>query len=203
MKKEKIKIYRLPLSRVFPATHPRAGEPTEFRYLIETGLKNAPLRDLPFNCDYFGKIHTIRAINPESKSKNWIEKIEEVKEGKAVLVVYRWNDRPYSTDGCTNLFVFGTRETENFIKELMRQEKYDDAISVIDSGIGTQKLNWCTSETASVTPSVYEDFPLGMPVNILELAENDGLSVEDFKAWFKNYDLSKQLIIIHFTNFRY
>lgn len=34
------------------------------------------------------------------------------------------------------------------------------------------------------------------------LAKNDGLSLEDFKEWFKNYDL-KPKIIIHFTEFRY
>lgn len=35
------------------------------------------------------------------------------------------------------------------------------------------------------------------------LAKNDGLSLEDFKAWFKNYDLSEPLAIIQFTKFRY
>lgn len=36
-----------------------------------------------------------------------------------------------------------------------------------------------------------------------EIANNDGLSLSDFKEWFKNYDLSKPLAIIHFTKFRY
>ena len=43
--------------------------------------------------------------------------------------------------------------------------------------------------------------PLGM--HIIELADNDGLSVTDFKDWFKHYDLSKPMAIIHFTKFRY
>ena len=34
-------------------------------------------------------------------------------------------------------------------------------------------------------------------------AKNDGLSFKDWKAWFRNYDLSNPLAIIHFTNFRY
>jgi hypothetical protein len=204
MKKEKIKIYRLPLSRVFPATHPRAGEPTEFRYLIEVALKNAPLRDLPFSCNYYGKIHTIRAINPESKSKNWTEKIKDVQEGKAVLVVYQWNGKPYSADGCTNRFVFGTDKTEVFIDGLMRTGKYEDAIPVIDSGIGTQKLTFCygaINRTEVTTYGYMRD--VQKSINILDLAKNDGLSVEDFRAWFRNYDLSKPLVIIHFTKFRY
>jgi hypothetical protein len=36
-----------------------------------------------------------------------------------------------------------------------------------------------------------------------ELSKNDGLSLPDFKAWFKNYDLSEPMAIIHFTKFRY
>lgn len=35
------------------------------------------------------------------------------------------------------------------------------------------------------------------------IANNDGLSFDDFQAWFKGYDLSKPMAIIHFTDFRY
>ena len=36
-----------------------------------------------------------------------------------------------------------------------------------------------------------------------EVAKNDGLSLDDFEEWFKDYDLTKPMVIIHFTNFRY
>ena len=36
-----------------------------------------------------------------------------------------------------------------------------------------------------------------------ELAHNDGLSFEDWEEWFKGYDLSEPMAIIHFTKFRY
>ena len=36
-----------------------------------------------------------------------------------------------------------------------------------------------------------------------ELAINDGLSLKDWTDWFKSYDLSKPLAIIHFTRYRY
>lgn len=39
-------------------------------------------------------------------------------------------------------------------------------------------------------------------VRLEQLANNDGLSLRDFKEWFRNYDL-KPKIIIHFTEFRY
>ena len=29
------------------------------------------------------------------------------------------------------------------------------------------------------------------------------MSLDDFKAWFKGYDLHKPMAIIHFTNYRY
>lgn len=41
------------------------------------------------------------------------------------------------------------------------------------------------------------------PVGVGNLANNDGLSLEDWSEWFKGYDLSKPLAIIHFTKFRY
>lgn len=37
----------------------------------------------------------------------------------------------------------------------------------------------------------------------MSLSKNDGLSYDDFKAWFKGYNLSEPLAIIHFTKFRY
>lgn len=35
------------------------------------------------------------------------------------------------------------------------------------------------------------------------IAKNDGLSFDDFKNWFADYDLTKPMAIIHFTDFRY
>ena len=36
-----------------------------------------------------------------------------------------------------------------------------------------------------------------------DFSTNDGLSKEDFSAWFKGYDFSNPMAIIHFSNFRY
>lgn len=36
-----------------------------------------------------------------------------------------------------------------------------------------------------------------------QLAQNDGLSREDFDSWFSGYDLTKPMAVIHFTPFRY
>jgi hypothetical protein len=38
---------------------------------------------------------------------------------------------------------------------------------------------------------------------VTDIPQNDGLSPEDFKEWFKKYDLLEPMAIIHFTKFRY
>lgn len=38
---------------------------------------------------------------------------------------------------------------------------------------------------------------------IKDFAKNDGLSVEDFKSWFRGNNFSEPKAIIHFSNFRY
>jgi len=39
--------------------------------------------------------------------------------------------------------------------------------------------------------------------SLAEVSFNDGLSAIDFIEWFKGYDLSEPMAIIHFTDFRY
>jgi hypothetical protein len=201
---KKIKIYRAPISRVFPATHPRAGEYTYFKDGIRTALKNAPLRNIPISCSNYVKIHTIRAVNPESKSKNWFEKIKEVQEGKAVLVLYQWSGKPYRGN-CTNLFVFGTSAVRDFICDLLKSDKYSRALHVIDSGLGVQKFHIMeyVDENEEERACYVIDDNAKIFLTTYELSKNDGLSEDDFRAWFKGYDTRKPLAIIHFTNFRY
>lgn len=43
----------------------------------------------------------------------------------------------------------------------------------------------------------------GQRIELQLLAQNDGLSFNDWFNWFIGYDLSKPLAIIHFTKFRY
>ena len=63
-------------------------------------------------------------------------------------------------------------------------------------GIGLQKLQYFRGSL--FYPSVE-----GTPNECNIIAANDGLSLDDWKDWFKSYDLSKPLAIIHFTPFRY
>ena len=149
-----MKTYVLTLSKVFPATHPRKGEPTGFR----EAFRNT-------------KLHTIRA-----NYTLWLKRIAEVQRGEAVLSVRQWSGKPY----CSK------QET---IATLTAQD-----------GVGLQQLTDLDTNAYGFYPCVRVD---KRNIDKLLVAQNDGLSLEDWLSWFKNYDLSKPLAIIHFTNFRY
>ncbi len=47
------------------------------------------------------------------------------------------------------------------------------------------------------------DYQMPKLTDLITLAKNDGLSLQDFKDWFKGSDFSKPMAVIHFTDFRY
>lgn len=69
-----MKTYVLMLSKVFPAYHSKAGEPTAFLRKLQSGEK----------------IHTIR-----DNYTLWRARVEEVQQGKAVLSIRQWEGKPY------------------------------------------------------------------------------------------------------------
>lgn len=71
-----MKNHVLTISRTFPTTHKRKGEPTNFLELIESGLKR----------------HTIRG-----NYELWEKRIKEVQAGKAVLSIRYWSGKPYNS----------------------------------------------------------------------------------------------------------
>lgn len=172
----KKKIYVLMVSRYFPANHPRAEQPTNFENLIPFSIMN--LEKQPRVCgNYRIKIHTCRA-----NYELWKKRIQKVQEGKAVLSLRYWSGSPYNykRDGSKQI-------------EFYRLDHKD--------GIGIQKL-----EFGGYKQGVYSFYiPIidGNKHSGERLAHNDGLLFYEFREWFKSYDLSKQLAVIHFTNFRY
>lgn len=65
--------------------------------------------------------------------------------------------------------------------------------------IGIQKLGFSSGKIHY--PFIDVDKASSLDIEVI--AKNDGLSFDDFEAWFKGYDLSKPMAIIHFTEFRY
>ena len=103
----------------------------------------------------------------------WAKRIAEVQRGEAVLSVREWTDAPYRSKQ----------------KELARLTHED--------GIGIQCLN--ITNLYGCDRYIVD----GYDVALSHLATNDGLSPDDWLDWFKGYDKSKNLAIIHFTKFRY
>ena len=162
-----MKTYRMSISRVFPATHERAGEETYFYPQIQNAL--FPGTKDAMNDGMQKKYHTIRA-----NYELWEKRIDEIKSGKAVLVLYEWTDKPYRSK----------------TKDLLR---FDE-----NSGISIQKIMFYDS------PEFFTIENEKKTVSIEELSKNDGLFEYDFLNWFVKYDLSKPMAIIQFTDyFRY
>ena len=164
MTEKKIKTYNIMLSRVFPDTHPRAGEDTGFKPKVLTALNNLPC--------YRQKLHTIRANYPL-----WKKRFEEVERGEAVIKLRQWTDRPY-------------RSKTVLIKTLTAK-----------NGIGLQKLTMRMPDRGNLPFYVIDDCMFFSTANVL--SKNDGLSLDDWQSWFKDYDWTQPLAIIHFTPFRY
>lgn len=182
MKTKKIKTFVITVSKVFPATHKRKGEPTYFPYkiinqkVIDGILTDSTSLGIAGFCKEYGvstKIHTIRANYPF-----WKKRIEQVQNGEAVLSIRYWSGKPYNSPQV---------EVINLTK---------------DDGVGVQRIEFY--EDKDGIPCI--NYPLvgnySEPV-ITSISKNDGLNHNDFKEWFKGYDLSEPMAIIHFTLFRY
>ena len=120
------------------------------------------------------KIHTIRANYPL-----WEKRIKEVQEGRAVLSIRQWTGKPY------------------------RSKQVEIAMLTAENGVGVQKARIMPEANFLIAIDENYDKYLCTADEIEKIAQNDGLSIEDWKEWFRGYDLSKPLAIIHFTKFRY
>lgn len=74
--KDNIKKAPITLSKVFPASHSKAGSPTGFRDKVLSG----------------SKIHTIR-----SNYSWWKSKEEKIQKGDMYLSLREWTDKPYNS----------------------------------------------------------------------------------------------------------
>lgn len=120
------------------------------------------------------KIHTIRLNYPL-----WGQRIKEVQEGRAVLSIRLWTGKP------------------------RRSKQVEIARFTEKDGVGVQKARIMPEANFLIAIDENYDKYLCAADEIEKIAKNDGLSIEDWKEWFRGYDLSKPLAIIHFTKFRY
>ena len=175
-----MKTYVIMLSQTFPATHQKAGKPTGFaeNLAFKTHLELDKTID-GYRVVQGSKLHTIRANYPL-----WSKRFEQIERGEACVSIRQWTGKPYASKQV----------------EIARLGKND--------GIGIQQVNInldCYDAHKSVdwfipNPKKETEFYW---FNGTAIAYNDGLLIQDWVNWFKDYDLSKPLAIIHFTKFRY
>lgn len=150
------------------------------------------------------KVHTCR-----SNYEYWRAKIEKIMATGGVLSVRQWSEKPYRSpqEVITEIpaDIVGVQKLE------LRREK-----CVVNHYAEAQL------DDKPIISVVYYDYEAkvdGLPVPLEILAENDGLTVDDFKAWFapvfdaaeKKYHelaglasaLTLDFAIIHFTKRRY
>lgn len=177
-----MKTYVITLSKRFPAGHIRAGEPTNFKeqmhnaVLAEAGLSACDCCDYTTrNCDTCGH-----------KVDNFRKKRHTIRANYPL-----WAKRIAEVErgeACLSIRQWTGKPYRSKQVEIARLTK--------DDGVGIQRLE-------------FVDGKLGLPrIGIVyqrkyELALYDGLSFEDWESWFKGYDKTKPMAVIHFTPFRY
>ena len=107
----------------------------------------------------------------------WEKRIKEVQKGRAVLSIRQWTGKPY------------------------RSKQIEIATLTAKNGIGVQKLIFVGNDI--MLPVVEYGDNKFRSMDRYRLASNDGLSFKNWVDWFRGYDLSKTMAIIHFTKFRY
>ena len=127
-----------------------------------------------FKEKFFGTPGMIRKIHTiRANYALWRKRFEKIAAGEACLSVREWTGAPYRSKQ----------------KELARLTRED--------GIGIQCLD--IANLYGCDRYIVD----GYDVALFHLATNDGLSPNDWLDWFKAYDKTKNLAIIHFTPFRY
>jgi hypothetical protein len=119
------------------------------------------------------KVHTIRG-----NYKLWQKRFEKIANGEACLSIRNWTGKPYNSK---QVEVFRLTREDRISLEKLEFHKDKDGIHSLKFPLINNK---------------YEP-------EIAFIAWNDGLSLDDFKDWFRNANLSNPLAIIHFTHFRY
>lgn len=183
------------LSKTFFPQHPKAGEPTGFKEKVKSGQKRHTCR---CNYDY------------------WRERIERLQQRGGVLSLRQWSGKPYEK-GSTQELIMDVPASMVEVQRLVMSREQDTESEVLVEG--------SDGVFAKATDTEYRYFAEveGHHVPVETLAKNDGLTLEDFKAWFNpvfdeyesNVQVTKNGVeikpsktsltfaVIQFTTFRY
>lgn len=197
-----MKKFVIVLARTFPKGHSRYGDTTNFRcsFIRGIGCKSCSYHGSCLRTDSYcnnvcevgrcesSKIHTIRG-----NYELWERRFKEIEEGKACLSIREWSGTPYRSNQI-EIGLLTSSDNVGIQKLLLRKSEW------IDEDNEKHYCYWAEVD--------------GKEVNLDELAKNDGFSdVGDYVTWFYP-DIERQspdkdgfkhleLVIIHFTGFRY
>ena len=76
-----------------------------------------------------------------------------------------------------------------------RSKQVEIARLTIEDGVGIQLLELTNDLSECIVGDHHHSY--------VTVAKNDGLHPADWLDWFNAYDLSKPMVIVHFTKFRY
>lgn len=86
-----MKTHVLTLSQVFPTTHPRKGERTNFSAKLINAVRKEHNLPIEF-CNFGFKLHTIR-----TNYELWRNRFEQIERGEACLSIRQWSGIPYKS----------------------------------------------------------------------------------------------------------
>lgn len=176
-----MKTYVITLSKKFPKGHRKEGKPTFFK----EQLQNALLADAGVSacdcCKY--ETRNCRACGYEATKSH--EKLHTIRANYDL-----WAKRFEEVErgeACMSVREWTDKPYRSPQVEITRLTK--------ENGIGIQKTE--------LTNDLAECIIGGRHFNYVGIAQNDGLHPADWLDWFKSYDYTKPMAIIHFTGFRY
>lgn len=128
----------------------------------------------------------------------WKDRIATLKKRQGILSLRQWSGKPYQK-GSTQEPILDVAASIIDVQQLVMERRKLDEPEYVEVQLGLFQPR-----------TAYEYFARidGEPYDVEFIAKNDGLSLEDFKAWFNPvFDEEKEdrltFAVIHFSTFRY
>lgn len=155
--------YVLTLSRVFPAGHNRAGEPTNF----ETAFRDGQKPYLDKNLKGFRKVHTIRA-----NYEFWAKRFEKINSGEAQLSIREWIGKPYGKGSTQRVIANLTRKDGIGLQQLTFVQLRSLGIQYVDDRLVlTRKLAHNDGLSLKDWWNWFEGYDLSKPLAIIHFTK--------------------------------
>lgn len=168
-----MKTHVLMLSKNFLAKHPKKGQLTYFKTKF-LNAQDAAKGIVPAE-ENLRLNHAFKKHTIREDLPKWKHIFEEIARGEACLSIREWSGRPRQSAAIE-------------IKRLTAND-----------GISLQELRFMPDRSGE---GYYVTID-GKQISVDKIADNDGLSLAEWSAWFKDVDKSQPLAVIQFTRFRY